>query len=103
MFALVQIEQAYKKVKSGSDFPKYIQEIKQLVVKGLETLVIEIHIEYFGKSNSSTNVLRKYDDLFSSENSDSKKFDLYLKVHQKGETDYFIFYRHSLIPELKNG
>jgi uncharacterized protein YbcV (DUF1398 family) len=30
MFTLEQIKQAHSKVKSGADFPKYIQEIKIL-------------------------------------------------------------------------
>jgi hypothetical protein len=30
MFTIEQIKQAHNKVKSGADFPKYIQEIKKL-------------------------------------------------------------------------
>lgn len=33
MFTVEQIEEAHSKVKSGTDFPNYIQEIKNLGVK----------------------------------------------------------------------
>lgn len=40
MFTVEQIEQAHGKVKSGADFPKYIQEIKALGVTSFETWVL---------------------------------------------------------------
>jgi len=39
MFAVEQIEAAHFNVKSGADFPKYIQEIKSLGVTSFETWV----------------------------------------------------------------
>jgi hypothetical protein len=30
MFTIEQIDQAHSKVKSGADFPKYIQDLKNL-------------------------------------------------------------------------
>jgi hypothetical protein len=50
MFTVEQIELAHEKVKSGADFPKYIQEIKALGVKGIETWVKDSHTEYFGEN-----------------------------------------------------
>ena len=38
-------------MKSGADFPEYIQEIKQLGVTAYETWVFDNHTEYFGKDN----------------------------------------------------
>jgi len=32
MFTVEQIDKAHEKVKSGADFPNYIQEIKQMGV-----------------------------------------------------------------------
>lgn len=91
MFTIEQIEQAHKKVKSGADFPKYIQEIKELGVKSFETWVVDSHTEYFGENNFSIKSKSKYSDLFISENSNKEDFKTKLKEHQQGKTDYFTF------------
>lgn len=39
MFTVQQIELAHEKVKTGADFPKYIQDIKELGVIAFETFV----------------------------------------------------------------
>lgn len=94
MFTITQIQQAHKKVKSGADFPKYIQEIKQLGVIAFETWVVDSHTEYFGQDDFQIKSLPKYETLTIVENSDSQKFINYLKIHQLGETDYFTFCKH---------
>src|SRR5574343_138701 len=66
MFTIQQIHEAHAKVKSGADFPKYMQDIIALGVTFSETLTIadESNIEQF-KSD--------------------------LKSHQQGNTDYMTF------------
>ncbi len=91
MFTLEQIEQAHEKVKSGAEFPKYIQEIKGLGVKGFETWVRDSHTEYFGENNYSTKSKPKYDELVISKNSNKENFKALLKEHQQGKRDYFTF------------
>ena len=91
MFTVDQIEQAHSKVKSGADFPKYIQEIKALGVVAFETWVNDSHTEYFGENNFRTASKPKYAELIISENSDGENFKARLKEHQQGKTDYFTF------------
>ena|SRR5690606_15497998 len=91
MFTIEQIEQAHEKVKSGADFPKYIQEIKELGVIGFVTWVKDSRTEYLGENNFTTNSKPKYDELIISGNSDKENFQTQLKKHQQGETDYFTF------------
>ncbi len=91
MFTVEQIEQAHKKVQSGADFPKYIQEIKEFGVKGFETWVKDSHTEYFGDNNFSTQSNAKYDELVISDFSSKEIFISQLKSHQQGKTDYFTF------------
>ena len=91
MFTVEQIEKAHEKVKSGADFPKYIQEIKQMGVTAYETWVNDSHTEYFGKNDYQTKSLPKYENLTIADSSNSEKFRLYLKIHQQGETNYFTF------------
>ncbi len=91
MFTVDQIEQAHSKVKSGADFPKYIQEIKTLGVVAFETWVNDSHTEYFGENNFHTASKPKYAELIISEKSDGENFKARLKEHQQGKTDYFTF------------
>ncbi len=54
MFTVEQVKAAHSKVKSGADFPKYIQEIKALGVTAFETWVKDSHTEYFGANDYGT-------------------------------------------------
>lgn len=91
MFTVEQIEQAHAKVKSGADFPKYIQEIKKMGVIRFVTWVKDSHTEYFGENNYTTKSKSKYDELTISDNTNLEKFRIQLKAHQQGKTDYFTF------------
>ncbi len=94
MFTVEQIELIHNKVKTGAEFPKYIQEIKEIGVTAFETWVKDSHTDYFGKNNFQTSSKPKYEELTIANNSDNEKFSQYLKIHQKGETDYFTFCKH---------
>ena len=91
MFTVEQIQQAHSKVKSGVDFPKYIQEIKKLGVTAFETKVKDSVTEYFGKNDFRTKSKPLYDALTISKISDKEAFINYLKNHQQGKTDYYTF------------
>tara|TARA_R110002020_G_scaffold79969_5_gene199824 strand:- start:563 stop:955 length:393 start_codon:yes stop_codon:yes gene_type:complete len=94
MFTVEQIELAHGKVKSGAEFPKYIQEIKEIGVTSFETWVIDSHTEYSGNDGFQTKSKPKYENLQIADFCDKDKFEKYLKTHQKGETDYFTFCKH---------
>lgn len=94
MFTVEQIELAHTLVKSGADFPKYIQQIKQMGVVAFETFVIDSHTEYYGNNNYQVKSQPKYKSLTIVDKSSNDKFIQYLKLHQRGETDYFTFCRH---------
>lgn len=94
MFTVEQIELAHRKIKSGAEFPKYIQEIKTIGVTAFETWVADSHTEYFGKDNFRTKSKPKYEEITIAKNSNKDIFVEYLKIHQKGETDYFTFCKH---------
>lgn len=91
MFTIEQIELAHTKVKSGAEFPKYIQEIKEIGVTAFETWVMDSHTKYFGKNDFQTKSKPKYEEMEIADHSNKEKFIQYLKIHQKGETDYFTF------------
>lgn len=91
MFTIQQIEAAHSKVKSGADFPQYIQDIKKLGVIAFETFVIDSHTKYVGNNDFSIESEGIYAPKNIAEQSDNAKFASYLKSHQRGETDYFRF------------
>lgn len=94
MFTLEQIEAAHSKVKSGADFPGYIQEIKGFGVTGFETWVKDSHTDYSGADNFRTSSKPMYANLSIADTCNPEKFQRYLKDHQQGLTDYFTFCRH---------
>jgi uncharacterized protein YbcV (DUF1398 family) len=91
MFTIDQIKAAHSKVKSGADFPNYIQELIQLGVTSYETYVSDGHTEYFGKDAYQTSTTPTYDTLFIAEISNAEQFKMDLKAHQQGQTDYPTF------------
>lgn len=91
MFTIEQIKKAHSKVKSGSDFPNYIKELKQLGVISYETSVADGHTTYYGVNQYTISSENKYKTLTISENTNSELFKAGLKSHQQGETDYITF------------
>lgn len=91
MFTVAQIEAAHSKVKSGADFPNYMQDLIKLGVTSFETFVIDSHCIYFGKNDFRTKSEGKYPDLEISETANKTQFISDLKSHQRGGTDYMTF------------
>ncbi|WP_316735706.1 DUF1398 domain-containing protein [Pedobacter aquatilis] len=91
MFTVEQIQQAHQKVKSGADFPKYIQDLKQLGVKSYKTFVNDSHTEYLGTNDYQANSAPKYEKLMISDMVNRDVLVVQLKAHQQGKTDYFNF------------
>jgi uncharacterized protein YbcV (DUF1398 family) len=95
MFTVEQIKAAHSKVKSGADFPKYIQEIKQLGVMDYITWVTDGHTEYFGENGFKATSQPNYASLEIAAQRDKPQFVQYLKNHQQGGSDYPTFSRQA--------
>jgi uncharacterized protein YbcV (DUF1398 family) len=91
MFTVQQIKEAHSKVKSGADFPKYIQDIITLGVTSFETFVSDNHTDYYGKDNYFTSSQGFSETLPIANISDIEQFKSDLKSHQQGHTDYMTF------------
>lgn len=91
MFTVEQIKVAHSKVKSGADFPAYIQDIKKLGVTYYETFVTDGHTDYFSANDYKTSSDARYDVLMISETPNNEQFKADLKEHQQGKTDYSTF------------
>jgi uncharacterized protein YbcV (DUF1398 family) len=91
MFTVEQIKAAHSKVKSGADFPNYIQDLIRLGVTSFETFVTDSHTDYFGKEDYKTSSSGKYNPLIIAQESNIEQFKADLKAHQQGKTDYMTF------------
>lgn len=91
MFTIEDIKAAHSKVKSGADFPAYIQDIKKLGVSHYRTFVADGHTQYHGANDFTATSLPKYETLAISEVANNAQFQAELKAHQQGKNDYLTF------------
>jgi uncharacterized protein YbcV (DUF1398 family) len=95
MFTIAQIKEAHSKVKSGADFPAYIQELIALGVLGYDTFVNDGHIEYFGANNFRAAATDTYAHITIAPSANKERFIEFLVMHQEGQTDYLTFCNHA--------
>lgn len=91
MFTLQQIHEAHSKVKSGADFPKYMQDIIDLGVTSFETFVSDNHTNYKGENDFSISSDGFTETLIIADDCNAEQFKSDLKAHQEGQTDYPTF------------
>ena len=91
MFTVEQIKVALSKIKSGADFPAYIQDLKKLGVVYYETCVADGHTDYYGANDYTTTLPAKYKFLKVAKTCNAARFKTDLKAHQGGQTDYPTF------------
>ncbi|HRZ97230.1 MAG TPA: DUF1398 domain-containing protein [Paludibacter sp.] len=91
MFTIEQIKAAHSKVKSGKDFPAYIQDIKKLGVLYYDAYVTDGHTVYSGDNDYKTSSPAKYNPLQIADESNIEQFKADIKAHQQGKTDYPAF------------
>lgn len=91
MFTIEQIKAAHSQVKSGADFPAYIQALKQLGVKHYTSYVSNGNTDYTGSDNYTVSSGAKYEAKEIASTTNKEQFVSDLKAHQKGGTDYPTF------------
>lgn len=95
MFTIAQIKEAHSKVKSGADFPAYIQDLIALGIKGYDTFVNDGHVEYFGADDFRAIATETYDSIYIAPSANKERFIEFLVMHQGGETNYLTFCNHA--------
>jgi uncharacterized protein YbcV (DUF1398 family) len=93
MFTLQQIHYAHAKVKSGADFPRYMQDLIALGVTSFETFVFDNHTLYYGNDGYTIGSEGFTETLTLSDKCNVDQFKADLKTHQQGNTDYMTFLR----------
>ena len=91
MFTIQQIKSAHAKVKSGADFPAYIQELKTLGISAYRLSLTDGGVTYQGANGYSITGGPKYEDHAIINPPDRNALSNSLAIHQKGETDYPTF------------
>lgn len=95
MFTLEEIKKAHSKVKSGADFPAYIQELKKMGITSYEIFVEDGHAIYEGMENETVIAPPRYESLVIASAPNKTHFQAALRAHQNGETDYATFCKHA--------
>ena len=95
MFTIAQIKEAHSRVKTGADFPTYIQDLIALGVLGYDTFVNDGHIEYFGADNFRAAATDTYKSITVAPSANKERFIEFLVMHQGGQTDYLTFCNHA--------
>lgn len=90
-FTLDQIHNAFKKVKSGADFPRFVQDLKRIGVTHYDTYVANGRTTYYGANNFAADDKPKYALLTVNTSSSSDKLKHSIAIHQQGQTDYLTF------------
>ncbi len=92
MFSIEEIKAAESKIKTGADFPQFIKEIKALGVVRNDVYVANGLSVYFNSDDYSVQASPdEYPELVINSESSAEKLEHALKIHQRGETDYFTF------------
>jgi len=91
MFSIEQIKEAHSDVKSGVDFPAYVQKINRIGVTKYETYTLDGHSLYMGKDGFRIESSAIYTPLQVSEQSNKDQFQQDLKANQTGKTDFITF------------
>jgi uncharacterized protein YbcV (DUF1398 family) len=91
MFTTGQIHKAFSKVKSGADFPQFVQDLKEIGVTHYDNFVSDGRTKYYGSDDFTLDGNSKYPEMKVNEISSSDSLKHALSIHQQGQTDYPTF------------
>ncbi|WP_349351132.1 MULTISPECIES: DUF1398 domain-containing protein [unclassified Flagellimonas] len=91
MFTIGQIHEAFAKVKSGSDFPTFVQDLKKIGITHYDNFVSDGRTIYYGQDEFLLNVDAKYPEIQVSKVGSPEDLKQAIQIHQQGQTDYPTF------------
>jgi uncharacterized protein YbcV (DUF1398 family) len=95
MFTKAQIQEASAKVKSGADFPQFVQDLKEIGVTHYDNFVSDGRTIYYGSSDFVLDGEPKYPEIPVSDRSSTDDLKHAISIHQQGQTDYPEFCRQA--------
>jgi len=91
MFTIEQIHEAFGKVKTGADFPQFVQDLKSIGVTHYDNFVSDGRTKYYGIDDFTLDGKSKYPEMKVSDISSSENLKNAISIHQQGQTDYPTF------------
>lgn len=95
MFTLDQVKAAQAKVRSGADFPRYIQELKTLGIASYDSRVGDGSIQYRSAGGELLERRGGGSTLMVAEKGNAAALKDSLHIHQQGGSDYPTFCREA--------
>ncbi|HEY0245209.1 MAG TPA: DUF1398 family protein [Mucilaginibacter sp.] len=102
MFTDRQLKAAHSKIKSGVDFPKYVQEIKNLGLILHEFIVKDGTTIYYSEYRYSTSSLPMYEPLNIANQSSKELLQQAITQHRHGDTDFISFCKQAADAGVEN-
>lgn len=91
MFTEKQLKEAHSRVKTGTDFPGYVQKIKELGLITYEFRVKDGSTIYYGDNNHKVVSAPKYEPMLITAISSEQALKHTISIHQQGKTDFIAF------------
>jgi uncharacterized protein YbcV (DUF1398 family) len=91
MFTDRQLKAAHSKIESGVDFPKYVQEIKNLGLILHEFIVKDGTTIYYSEYRYSASSMPMYEPLIIANQSSKELLQQAITMHRHGQTDFINF------------
>lgn len=91
MFTIEQVHEAFNKIKSGSDFPQFVQNLRAIGVIHYDNFVSDGRTRYYGLDNFILTSESKYPTIDINNLSSPNKLKHAISTHQQGGTDYLTF------------
>jgi uncharacterized protein YbcV (DUF1398 family) len=91
MFTIDQIKAAHATVKSGADFPAYVQMLKKIGLTHYDMLVKNGQGIYFGANSFKVEGTAVYPEKIIADTASGAALKHIISIHQQGHTDYLTF------------
>ncbi len=88
MFTIEQIKTTHAKVKSGADFPQYVQDMKKLGISSYEHYLTDGHVTYLGFDGSTLSADAKWQERVVADKASKEQLSEFIRQHQAGHSDY---------------
>jgi len=93
MFTLEQIQQTHARVKTGADFPQYVQDLRQLGLRAYDHYVSDGHNDYRATTGAVLTSPPVGEPLTIAAQGRPDWVAHAIHIHQQGQTDYPTFCR----------
>ncbi|UJR10913.1 hypothetical protein I4U23_015099 [Adineta vaga] len=91
MFTLKQIEEAHSNVKTGHDYPRYVQNLKKLGMTRYEHFLKSGITVYYGTNDYKIGSSPTHEPIDISPNASPTGLKEIISKHQQGQTDFPTF------------